>query len=63
MCSFRDVQFRLDAVIPVAGLPHIGFLRDATVPLFGLWGRKDTFVTAPETQQCQMHDGYDIILY
>ena len=36
---------RLDAVIPVAGLPHMGFLKEPIqVPLFGLWGREDVYV-------------------
>lgn len=35
----------LDAVVPVAGLPHIGFLQEPLqVPVFGLWGREDTYV-------------------
>lgn len=46
LAAHEIVSRRFSAMVPVAGLPHVGFNRPPASPLvlFGLWGRHDTEV-------------------
>lgn len=46
LAAHKAISQRLSAIVPFAGLPHVGFNRPPASPLrlFGVWGRQDTVV-------------------
>eukprot|EP00929_Paragymnodinium_shiwhaense_P019216 TRINITY_DN1317_c4_g1_i1.p1 TRINITY_DN1317_c4_g1~~TRINITY_DN1317_c4_g1_i1.p1 ORF type:complete len:492 (+),score=75.44 TRINITY_DN1317_c4_g1_i1:69-1544(+) len=44
LASRPEMKGRLEAILPVAGSPMVGFQRPLHTPLYGLWGLSDTTV-------------------